>query len=532
MPASITLSSLNFALPDGRVLFSDLNFSFNQERTGLVGANGTGKTTLLKLIAGELQPAAGHICVSGRLAVLRQRLAPEPGETLADLFGVRAALANLRCAEAGEADACETADWTLDARLAEALGRAGLAADIEMPLASLSGGQRTRAGLAALIFGEPDFLLLDEPTNNLDREGRDAVASLLAGWRGGALVVSHDRGLLQGMDAIVELTTLGARRYGGGWSLFEARKALELDAAHRELSEAERQMDETREKVQLAAEKKARKDGAGKRKAAKGGAPRILLGAMKRRAEASSGDLQNLSERQMAEADAAARAAREKIEILETLKVTLPSSGLASGRTVLAVRDLVAGYDPAAPILRGLSFEVRGPERVAVAGPNGSGKSTLLKVLTGSLAPFSGEARIAVPSVMLDQDVSLLRPAETILENFRRLNPQAEENACRAALARFRFRADAALQQVATLSGGERLRAGLACVLGGPAPPQLLILDEPTNHLDITALEAVEAGLVAYDGALLVVSHDAAFLERVGITRQIPVDPLTDQALS
>ena len=254
MPASITLSSLNFALPDGRVLFSDLNFSFNQERTGLVGANGAGKTTLLKLIAGELQPSAGHVSVSGRLAVLRQRLAPEPGETLADLFGVRAALANLRRAEAGEADAWETADWTLDARLAEALGRAGLAADMDTPLASLSGGQRTRAGLAALIFGEPDFLLLDEPTNNLDREGRDAVASLLAGWRGGALVVSHDRELLEGMDAIVELTTLGARRYGGGWSAFEARKALELDAAHRDLSDAERQMDETREKAQLAAE--------------------------------------------------------------------------------------------------------------------------------------------------------------------------------------------------------------------------------------------------------------------------------------
>jgi ATPase subunit of ABC transporter with duplicated ATPase domains len=242
---------------------------------------------------------------------------------------------------------------------------------------------------------------------------------------------------------------------------------------------------------------------------------------MKRRAEASSGDLQNLSERQIAEAEAAAREAREKIEILETLKVTLPSSGLPSGRTVLTVRDLVAGYDTEAPVIRGLSFELRGPERVAVAGPNGSGKSTLLRVLTGRLSPFSGEARIAVPYVMLDQDVSLLQPRETILENFRRLNPQADENACRAALARFRFRAGAALQQVATLSGGERLRAGLACVLGGPAPPQLLILDEPTNHLDITALEAVEAGLVAYDGALLVVSHDAAFLDRIGISRSV-----------
>lgn len=521
MPASITLSFLNFALPDGRVLFSDLNFSFNQERNGLVGANGVGKSTLLKLITGELTPSAGHISVSGRLGVLRQGFAPETGETVADLFGVRAALAALRRADAGEADAWEDADWTLEARLAEALGRAGLNVLPETSLAALSGGQRTRAALAALVFAEPDFLLLDEPTNNLDREGRAAVASLLAGWRGGAIVVSHDRDLLEGMDAIVELTTLGAARYGGGWSAYRARKTLELEAARQDLSEAERQMETTREKVQIAAEKKARKDGAGKRKAARGGAPRILIGAMKRRAEASSGDLQNLSERQVSEAESAARAARGKIEILETLKVSLPSSGLPPGKTVLALRGVTAGYNPAQPILRELSLEIRGLERIALAGPNGSGKSTLLKVITGTLAPSAGEARVAVPFVMLDQDVSLLAPGETILENFRRLNPQAEENACRAALARFRFRADAALQQVATLSGGERLRAGLACVLGGPSPPQLLILDEPTNHLDIASLEAVEAGLVAYDGALLVVSHDEAFLERISATRRI-----------
>ena len=498
MPASITLSSLSFALPDGRVLFSDLNFSFNQERIGLVGQNGVGKSTLLNLISRRLSLSAGQISVSGKLGVLRQNVGGEGGETIAGLFEVCAALANLRRAEAGDADAWEAADWTLETRLAEALGRAGLDAVPETPLNALSGGQRTRAALAAMIFTEPDFLLLDEPTNNFDHEGRAAVASLLSGWHGGALVVSHDRELLEGMDAVVELTTPGAARYGGGWSAYRARKAMELEAARQDLSEAERQMDATREKVQLAAEKKARKDGAGKRKAARGGAPRIRIGAMKRRAEVSSGDLRNLAERQIADAEAAAKAARERIEILETMKVSLPSTRLPAGRTVLVLRGVTAGYDAAAPVLLDLSLEVRGPERVALVGANGSGKSTLLRVITAALAPSAGEVHAAVRFVMLDQDVSLMTPGETVLENFRRLNPQADESACRAALARFRFRAGAALQQVATLSGGERLRAGLACVLGGADPPQLLILDEPTNHLDIASLEAVEAGLVAY----------------------------------
>lgn len=523
MPASISLSALGYALPDSRVLFSDLTFSFNLERTGLVGRNGVGKSTLLKLIAGEFAPSSGTVSVTGTLGVLRQGFAPAPGETVADLFGIRGALDLLHAAEAGTADPArwDEVDWTLPARFASALGRAGLEAEAETELAALSGGQRTRAGIAALVFSAPDFLLLDEPTNNLDRDGRAAIAGLLAGWRGGAIVVSHDRELLEQMDAIVELTTLGAARYGGGWSAFEARKALELDAAHRDLSEAERQLEETQARTQRAAERKARKDGTGKRKAAKGGAPRILIGAMKRRAEASSGALQNLAARQTAEAEDAAQSARERIEVLEKLKVTVPPSGLAAGRVVLKLEGATAGYDAARPVLRDVSFELRGPERAAVAGGNGAGKSTLLKVVTGALAPLAGEVRVGVPFVMLDQDVSLLDPAGTVLDNFRRLNPQADENACRAALARFRFRAGAALQQVATLSGGERLRAGLAAVLGGAAPPQLLILDEPTNHLDIASLEAVEAGLCAYDGALLVVSHDAAFLQRVGITRTL-----------
>jgi ATPase subunit of ABC transporter with duplicated ATPase domains len=521
MPASITLSALSFALPDGRVLFSDLNFSFNQERTGLVGRNGAGKSTLLKLISGELSPTGGKIAVSGRLGVLRQDTTPNAAETIETLFGLSESLSVLRRAEAGDAAALNVADWTLEARLAEALARAGLDVTTETPLASLSGGQRMRAALAALVFAEPDFLLLDEPTNNLDREGRLAVARLLAGWRGGAIIASHDRELLERMDATVELTPLGAARYGGGWSAFEACKALELDAARRDLSEAERQLELTREKTQLAAEKKARKDSAGKRKAARGGAPRLLIGAMKRRAEVSGGELQKLSDRQIAEATADAAAAREKIEVLEKMAVRLPSCGLPPGRMVLTLTGVSAGCVPGQAIVQGLSFEVRGAERIALAGANGSGKSTLLHVITGALAPFEGEARVHVPFVMLDQQVGLLDPAGTIRDNFRRLNPQADENACRAALARLRFRADAALQPVGTLSGGERLRAALACVLGGAIPPQLLILDEPTNHLDIASLEAVEAGLLAYDGAILVVSHDEAFLARIGITRRL-----------
>ncbi len=273
--------------------------------------------------------------------------------------------------------------------------------------------------------------------------------------------------------------------------------------------------------AQEAAERKARTDSVGKKKSAKGDMPRIVAGGMKRRAENTSGDNARLAERLRTKAAHDVSAAREKIELLQPLSVTLPPTGLPANRVVLKVNGVTAGYEAETPVLRNLSFEIIGPERIAITGPNGSGKTTLLSLISGSLLPFAGTVRLPVGAAMLDQRVSPLDPASSIRDNFRRLNPGTDENACRAALARFMFRADAALQMVGTLSGGQMLRAGLACVLGESSPPSLLILDEPTNHLDIDSITAVEAGLRAYDGALLVVSHDEVFLDAIGITRRL-----------
>ncbi|PCK85606.1 ABC transporter [Rhizobium sophoriradicis] len=522
MPASITLSQISWSAPDGRPLFSGLDLSFGPERTGLVGPNGVGKTTLLKLVSGEIRPQSGTISVSGSLGILRQSVQVSPEETIADLFGVTEALAVLHRAEAGEATADElsSADWMLEARIAAALGRTGLDAEPQTPLVALSGGQRTRAGLAALIFTEPDFLLLDEPTNNLDRDGRAAVIALMSSWRAGAIIVSHDRELLESVDQIVELTSLGATRYGGNWRHYRDRKALELAAAEHDLADAEKRMAEVARKTQATVERQAHRDSAGRKKAAKGGIPRILLGGMKERSETTGGDNARLAERRRTEALDEAKAAREKIEILQPLAVNLPPTGLPASKIVLKMEAVTAGYRQGDPVIRDLCFDVTGPERIALTGRNGSGKTTLLALVTGALKPWAGTVAVMTGFAMLDQKVSLLDPSASIRDNFRRINPLSDENTCRAALARFMFRADAALQTVSTLSGGQLLRAGLACTLGA-APPPLLILDEPTNHLDIDSISAVEAGLSAYDGALIVVSHDERFLESIGIERRL-----------
>ena len=530
MPASITLSKCSWSTPDGRALLSDLELTFGPERAGLVGRNGIGKTTLLKLMSGELRPHTGSVTVNGVLGILRQTIQAPPHETVASLFGIADALALLRRAENGEASADELADadWTLEARVASALARVGLDTHPETHLATLSGGQSTRARLAALIFTEPDFLLLDEPTNNLDREGRAAVIDFLAGWRGGAIIVSHDRELLEAMDAIVEMTSLGATRYGGGWRQYRERQAVELAAARHDLADAEKRVTEIDRKAQEATERKARKDRAGQRKRAKGDLPRILTGMRKDRSEDTGGATARLADRQRAQAFEAAASARQRIEILQPLSVTLPPTHLSASKSVLTIDAVSAGYEPDRPIIKKLSFAMTGPERIAVVGPNGSGKTTFLPLVAGRWRPWSGTVRVMTDFAMFDQQVSLLDPSVSVRDNFRRINPTTDENACRAALARFMFRADAALQRVSSLSGGQLLRAGLACVLGGPTPPSLLILDEPTNHLDIDSIEAVEAGLRAYDGAMLIVSHDEAFLESIAVSGRLDLSRVSD----
>jgi ATPase subunit of ABC transporter with duplicated ATPase domains len=523
MRASIILSNLSLSTSDGRSLFPSIDLIFGAERIGLVGQNGVGKTTLLASISGEHVPQSGRVLVNGTIGLLRQDVQLRADATVIDLFNARQALDLIRRAEQGNASTDEVVDldWTLEPRLASALDRAGLDLSPETKLTRLSGGQITRARLAALVFAEPDFLLLDEPTNNLDQEGRRTVIDLLADWRGGAVVVSHDRELLETMDAIVELTSLGATRYGGNWSEYRERKAIELTAARHDLAQAEKRLVELDEKARETAERKARRDSGGRLKRAKSDMPRLSAGTRKDRSEDTSGRNAQITERRRANALDALDGARRRIEINQPLSVKLSSTRLPASREVLSLDGVSAGYQPERPIFSNLSFSIVGPERIALVGPNGSGKTTLLKLVAGQIRPFSGTVLVKADFAMFDQKVSLLDQSLSVLENFRRLNPKAGANACHAALARFMFRADAALQIISSLSGGQLFRAGLACVLGGPTPPSLLILDEPTNHLDLVSIEAVEEGLRAYDGALLVVSHDRAFLTAIEVTRRL-----------
>lgn len=522
LPCFLTLHALTLATPDGKPLLSDLSLSLNAERTGLVGGNGSGKTTLLRVLAGEAEPESGHVTRSGNIGSLEQSW-PDVSISIRQALNVDHGLKTLERIEHGTArpDDFDDADWNLPLQVSGAMQRAGLdGIPAETSLADLSGGQRTRVGIAKLFLNAPDVLLLDEPTNNLDAEGRALIRELIANWPGGVIVASHDRDLLERMDQIVELSPTQCVVHGGGWSAFaqarEDRLTRQAEAAER----AQRELAHTKRAIQVQQEKKARRDKAGKAKRAKSDQPKILLDAMAQRAEKTGARDRLLAQRLEDAASQAKEAAASLIAPAAALRIDAIAT--KSHGVVLEVEGVTLERERFC--LGPIDFLQVAGERIAVLGNNGAGKSTLLDVITGKLQPTAGTVQKPARMALLDQGVSALEPHETVLEALRRHHAELSEEDAHATLARFAFRNVAANKRVQTLSGGEKLRAGLAVTFGGSEPPQLLVLDEPTNHLDIESVEVLEAALVDYCGAILATSHDAAFLKAINLQRTLTID--------
>ena len=334
------------------------------------------------------------------------------------------------------------------------------------------------------------------------------------------VLVSHDRSLLRLADRFLELSGLSPRLFSGDYDAFRALRAAEAEAAVGDLEAARRDLRQAERQARQEAEKAARRARPGQ-EARRRGEPKIMMNAIRNWAENSASRRSRTVEALLERAEAAAAEADARVERLNLLAFDLPPSGLPAGRRVLEMQGAGFAWPGGPAVLSGVDLVVTGPERIGLTGPNGAGKSTLLRLACGELAPTAGQVRLSVTAARLDQDASLPAGSASLVDAFRRMNPLASENRARAALATFLFRNTAADKPPGALSGGEKLRAALACRLLGDDPPALLVLDEPTNHLDLDSVEALEAALRGYDGALLVASHDADFLDALNLTRRL-----------
>ncbi|MFE1175450.1 ribosomal protection-like ABC-F family protein [Streptomyces sp. NPDC058773] len=528
--ASVTCSQLTFSWPDDTPVFEGLSFTVGAGRTGLVAPNGSGKSTLLKLIAGELGSTAGSLTVQGTIGYLPQTL-PLAGEpTVAEILGIDAVIRAIDAVESGDVHEEHFTtigdDWDIEERTRAQLDRLGLdRLALDRTLDTLSGGQIVSLGLAAQLLKRPDVLLLDEPTNNLDAEARHKLYDVLSDWNGSLLLVSHDRALLDRMDRIAELDRGELRLYGGNFTQYEQAVRAERDVAEKNVRNAEQELKREKREMQQARERAERRASNAARNLKNAGLPRIFAGNMKRGAQESAGRAGQMHATRVHEAQARLDEAGRALRDEQRLVLELPDTDVPAGRTVILGERMQIRHDERNLFAGdGVDLTIRGPERIALTGPNGAGKTTLLRLIAGDLPLDDGNITRADGRIAsLSQRLDLLDPGRTVAENFAVFAPHRPEAERMNLLARFLFRGPRAHLPVHVLSGGERLRATLACVLCAEPAPQLLLLDEPTNNLDLVGAAQLESALTCYRGAFVVVSHDERFLERIGVDRWLRV---------
>ena len=572
--AHVSITHLRYAHPSEPALFIDLSAVFSTPLTGLIGDNGCGKTTLMRLILGDLTPDSGSVVAPERMAHLPQDLGLGSDQTLAELCGISEILQALQAVESGEysPELYEVIgdNWDVEERTLATLATYGFTpatlVDRDNPEAiralftrnmrSFSGGEAVIAALASLMVSDPEFILLDEPTNNLDSAAKAQLFTALEALPCPALIISHDRDLLERMNVIAELHAdrqglAHLRLFEGNYSTYRQALDTEQQAAQRRVSEAKNRVRSThREWVQ--AQEIISKNMA---QVWKDDQPDTILDLAKDASRQAAAKLRGLRVGKQEQAQEAYQNAQEQVRIQKKIYAELSQQPLPAGRKVLELSRVDSSqvsretftvqqptkvdslhFSPAetnnesqqgTPAERPEHLILSGPEHLRITGANGSGKTTLLNAIAHAgdadyLSPVQPAYRVdyCIEGAYIPQRITL-DPKLTLLQSVQRANPGVSEQHLRDQLARLLFRRESVHHKTGELSGGERFRAAVAQVLLADPVPQLLMLDEPTNNLDISSVDWLVQALEAYTGALIVVSHDEDFCRRIRIDRTL-----------
>jgi ATP-binding cassette subfamily F protein 3 len=521
-------------------ILDDIVFSLNPgERAGLVGPNGCGKTTLLNILAGVDKPDSGTFQLSPpslRVGYLPQGLNCDEGESLETFLrrgrdDVQALAAQIESLAAELAAAPDRAELQRDydralARMADASSEAGQVLAVlsalgleglppSLPVMALSGGQKTRLALAALLLSNPHLLLLDEPTNHLDIAMLEWLESWLGAFQGAALIVSHDRTFLdRSVTRILELDPLThrLREYTGTYSDYVEQKEAERARQWEQWRDQQQEIRRLKQDIIRAKAQAARTE----RQASS-----VRIGGRDMKSPGAKDYQQTIAKKVAKKAKAREKKLERYIESDERLDKPRQSWQMkldfgetrACGKDVLALEGLSVGYGEHI-LLANLNVQVRQGARVAITGPNGEGKTTLLRTITGSLPPLAGRVRLGANvslGYMAQDQAESLDPELDAFATIRGLVAMSDTDV-RSFLHFFLFGGDDVFVPVGSLSYGERARLSLACLVAQGC--NVLLLDEPINHLDIPSRSRFEQALVAFEGTVLAVVHDRYFIER------------------
>lgn len=526
---SIVVKQLAHIHPNREYLFKDLNFAVAKgQKISLIGPNGAGKSTLLQLIMGHMAPAFGEITIAGQAYYVPQHFGQYADFTVAKALGIELKLLALEAITNGDAAVDHFSalddDWNIEERAQAALeswhiGHVKLA----QHMSTLSGGEKTKVFLSGIAIHHPGIVFLDEPSNHLDVEGRLQLYQLIQTAKMTMVVVSHDRTLLNLLDLTYELNRNGVIVYGGNYDFYQEQKREKLNALMAQAAHQQKDLRQAKQLAQEAAERKQKENARGQKKQAKKGMPRIVMGLMKNAAEQSSSKLQHVHAEKIEGIAGQLTEIRNQLPGQSILRMAFDQINLHPGKVLVNATHLNFKYHDINLWKEPLSFQIRSGDRIALTGRNGSGKTTLLKLILGEIKPMEGQLSIADYAYLyIDQEYELLNNNLSVFEQTVAFNKQnLPEHRLKTLLHQFLFNREMWDKKCGQLSGGEKMKLVFCCLMISNQAPDLIVLDEPTNNLDIPSVEMIRDAIRDFEGTLIVIAHDAHFINEIGIDKQI-----------
>lgn len=528
---SLQIQGLSYINPNRDVLFQNISFSVSSGgKCSIVGNNGVGKSTLLKIIAGKLPPSEGSVSCDDTPYMVPQHFGQFDHMTVAQALGIEEklnALSHILDGIGSEKD-FETLDneWDIQDRLTAAFEHWQIRhINPDMSMGNLSGGEKTKVFLAGLDILQPSIVLMDEPTNHLDTKGRALLYDYISSANCSIIIVSHDRTLLNLIPSIYEMSPDGMHFYPMKYDEYKATVDAEFEAKSTRLESQRKEFAKAEKAARKTVERQQKHASRGEKQTAKKCVARIAEGNLRDQSESTTARLDKVQQEKLASMKRDLHELRLTVNEHSSIKIDLGSSSLHLNKRLVEIKNVTFKYG-GRPVMweeAPLNLTIFSGERIRIQGDNGSGKSTLLKLICGTLHPSSGELYRSEPLniLYLDQEYSCIDNDLTVYGQLEACTSRKPEHELKILLNRFLFTPPTWDKKCGSLSGGEKMKLALCRLLVCDNAPDLIIADEPTNNIDISSMDILAATLKSYNGTLIVVSHDEQFIRDVGIERTI-----------